>query len=314
MKILICLLIFLTSIMPVNASSLLETTTFNVEIIQDETSNNIMITSSNLDYLKAIESVEFFDGESTITIEIEKQFNESFNAFINEKSKTLIIYFSTLNNISNGSYQIYLNANGYEKTRADEYGCVINKKIIEVPGDVLVIKDEEGLKIKSKEYSFIHGLQLEYNKTLASETYNYIQFSKSQSFDDAITYENVYAKLPFSDIKIVDEYFVITIPNDRMKSMGFEEDEVYYVQLQSACFKEKTFGSFILVEKEEIDEKPIDTNDSNITLDKDDDKVNNKQELNIDEILDKILYISIIVSIVLLGLIVYLVYKRKNKN
>ena len=293
----------------------------HLDVRQDEY-NNIVITASDLDYLKKVNSVEFYDGESTITIEIDK--SNDINASINEKMKTLTLYSSKLIHLNSGSYQVYLNADGYDKLRADEMGCVIEKKVVNTPDDVIVDKTENGLEIRSKIYNYIHGLTLDYKSENSLETYSFIQFSKDENFIDSEIYENSYSKIPFSSIYKENDAYCISISNEALKSMGFEEDTHYYVQIQSASFNQKVFGSYLLVEKNEEtndeekvdDENHIDIENSNdeSTNDESNDLENIDQDKNKNNS-DLYLVLGLFASLIIVSAIGYILYvKNKSKK
>ena len=286
--------------------------------VKQDRYNNIVITSSDLDYLKKVKSVEFYDGESTITIEI-----DDVHTSINEKMNTLTLYSSEFIHIHSGSYQVYLNAEGYDKLRADEMGCVIEKKIVNAPDDVIVNKNEKGLEIRSKIYNYIHGLTLQYNSNNSLETYSFIQFSKDENFIDSEIYENTYSKIPFSSIYIENDTYCISISNEALRSMGLEEEIYYYVQIQSASFSQKMFGSYVLVEKVENetenkadDENHLDVDDSKdeISNDRVTDSEDIKQDKNKNDS-DLYLALGAFTSLIIVSAIGYILYvKNKSKK
>ena len=302
MKLIICLLLLLFP-------SKVYANNYDLNVSEDEY-NNIVISSNNLDYLNNIVSVEFYDGESTVTVDIIKE--NDINSSINEKAKTLTLYMSKLTHINSGSYKIYLNATGYEKLRADDMGVVIDKKIVNSPADVLVLRNENGLEIRSKVYNYIHGLTLEYMSENSLSTYSFIQFSKSDSFIDSIIYENTYSKLPFSSIYKNDDYYCVSISNDALISMGFEEDVNYYIQVQSASFTSKDFGSYLLVEKdEELNEDKLD--DDLINRPNFEEDVEVEEEIKKKDDSDLMIAISCFFAVLIGGAITYIIY-MKNKS
>ena len=219
---------------------------------------------------------------------------------------------SKLTHINSGSYKIYLNATGYEKLRADDMGVVIDKKIVNSPDDVLVLRNENGLEIRSKVYNYIHGLTLEYMSENSLSTYSFIQFSKSDSFIDSIIYENTYSKLPFSSIYKNDDYYCVSISNEALISMGFEEDVKYYIQVQSASFTSKDFGSYLLVEKdEELNEDKLD--DDLINRPNFEEDVEVEEEIKKKDDSDLMIAISCFFAVLIGGAITYIIY-MKNKS
>ena len=304
MKLILCLLLLLFP-NKIYASNI------ELNVIQDEY-NNIVISSNDLDYINKIESIEFYDGESSIIVEVIK--TGDINAIVHKESKTLTLYMSKLAHISSGSYKIYVNANGYEKLRADEMGIVIDRQIIDAPDDVLLIKNENGLEIKSKIYNYIDGFTLDYMSENSIATYSFIQFSKSINFTDSIIYENAYSKLPFSDIYMSDDYYCILVSNDALKSMGFEEDIYYYVQIQSASFKPKSFDSFILVEKseekedEKLDEDLIDRPNF------EDDEIEVEEELKDEDNSDLIIALLGFFGVLITSAIAYILYMKNDSK